>query len=125
MRPEGHHFEAMGTTCSLFASDGLLAAEAWVRRVAARLTRFSGDSEISRLNAHAGDWWPVSVETEQVLHASFRAYEMSLGLVNAAVLPSMLAVGYSRPLSEGHGVAVLDCARPLPALPDVLDVRRG
>ena len=125
MRPEEHRFEAMGTTCSLFANDGVLAAEAWVRRVAALLTRFSDGSEISRLNAHAGEWWPVSVETEQVLRASLRAYEMSLGLVNAAVLPSMLATGYSRPLHEGHGVAVLDHAGPLPALPDVLAVRRG
>lgn len=115
----------MGTTCSVFAADRSLEAEAWVHRVGGLLTRFSDASEISHLNAHAGEWSPVSVETEQVLRESFRAYEMSLGLVNAAVLPSMLAIGYSRPLAAGPTVAVLDRAQPLPALPDVLDVRPG
>ncbi|HET7419398.1 MAG TPA: FAD:protein FMN transferase [Candidatus Dormibacteraeota bacterium] len=125
MRPDGHHFEAMGTTCSVFASDRWLEAETWVRRVAGLLTRFSDDSEISQLNACAGEWSRVSDETERVLRASLRAYELSMGLVNVAVLPSMLAIGYSRPLAEGPAVAVLDRARPLPPLPDVLDVRAG
>ena len=125
MRPESRHFEAMGTSCSVFAAERLDEAAAWVRRVAGLLTRFSADSEISLLNAHAGAWWPVSVETEAVLLASLDAYEMSGGLVNAAVLPSMLAIGYRRPLAEGPAVAVLDRAKPLPRLSDVLSIRRG
>jgi thiamine biosynthesis lipoprotein len=48
---------------------------------------------------------------------------MSAGLVNVAVLPSMLAIGYTRPLSDGAGVAVLERVRPVPALADVLAVR--
>jgi thiamine biosynthesis lipoprotein len=125
MPPESHHFDAMGTTCSVFGTGRLLDVEAWVRRVAGLLTRFSDDSEISRLNARTGEWSAVSDDTEHVLRASLRAYEMSLGLVNVAVLPSMLAVGYSRPLADGPTVAVLDRARPLPQLQDVLEVRRG
>jgi len=50
---------------------------------------------------------------EAVLHAALLAYESSRGLVNVAVLPSMLAVGYTRTLSEGPTVAVLESARPL------------
>ncbi|HEV2036007.1 MAG TPA: FAD:protein FMN transferase [Candidatus Dormibacteraeota bacterium] len=126
---ESHHFEALGTSCSLFAvglSHGrLLEGEFWVRRLGARLTRFSPESELSRLNAAAGRWVDVSAETEELLRESLRAFELSGGLVNIAVLPSMLAIGYTRSLSEGHGVAALGRARPLPPLPSVLTVRRG
>jgi thiamine biosynthesis lipoprotein len=129
MRPEAtvesHHFEALGTTCSVFGYGGLLEAEEWVRRVGGLLTRFSDYSEVSLLNARAGEWSPVSSETEDVLRASLRAYEFSFGLVNAAVLPSMRAIGYTRSLAEGPSVAVLECARPLVPLPEVLEVRRG
>jgi FAD:protein FMN transferase len=128
MRPEvsSRHFGAMGTTCSLFAVDAdLSAGEHWIRRMGERLTRFSPDSELSRLNAHAGEWFPVGAELESVLLAALEAHGMSSGLVNAAVLPSMVAIGYSRSLAEGRSVATLDAARPLPPLPDVLEVRPG
>src|SRR5438552_1241860 len=112
MRPDGpvasHHFEALGTSCSLFAGGQsrtrLLEGEFWVRRLGARLTRFSTDSELSRLNRNAGQWTGISDEMEVILRAALHAHEMSAGLVNAAVLPSMLAVGYTRPFAEGPTV---------------------
>ena len=130
MHPElsvnAYHFEAMGTTCSLFVvgqSRGrMLEGASWVRHVGARLTRFALDSELSRLNARAGEWIEVSEEMEAVLRAALEAYAMSSGLVNAAVLPSVLAVGYTRPLVEGPTVATLDRVGPTPALPEVLEV---
>lgn len=126
---EAHYFEALGTSCSLFAvglsRSRLLEGEFWVRRLGARLTRFSPESELSRLNAASGRWVEVSAETEALLRGSLRAFEMSGGLVNIAVLPSMLAIGYTRPLSEGETAASIGRARPLPALPSVLTVRRG
>src|SRR5256885_9355629 len=133
MRPdasvESHHFEALGTSCSLFAvgqSHGrLLEGESWVRRLGARLTRFSEDSELSRLNRAAGEWVAISDEMDEILHAALRAHAMSAGLVNVAVLPAMHAVGYTRPLIEGPGVATLESLRPLLPLPDVLELRDG
>ena len=133
MRPdasvESHHFEALGTSCSLFAvgqpHGRLLEGEAWVRRLGARLTRFSEDSELSRLNRAADEWVPISDEMDEILHAALRAHAMSAGLVNVAVLPAMLAVGYTRPLIEGAGVATLESLRPLLPLPDVLELRDG
>lgn len=128
MRPEvrSRHFEAMGTACSIFARDAdLVAAERWVRRLAQRLTRFSTDSELSQLNAHPGRWRSISSELEDVLRVALRAYEMSGGLVNAAVLPAMMAIGYTRPLEQGPGTVALEQARPLPSLPDVLELREG
>ncbi len=126
---ESHHFEALGTNCSLFAAGRsrakLLESESWVRRLGARLTRFSSDSETSLLNAAAGRWFEIGGDLEALLRESLRACEMSAGLVNVAVLPSMLAIGYTRSLSEGATVATLDAALPLSPLPDVLSVRRG
>jgi FAD:protein FMN transferase len=126
---EAHHFEALGTNCSLFAvglSRGrLLEGEFWVRRLGARLTRFSPESELSKFNRSAGRWFDICPELEALLRESLAAFESSSGLVNVAVLPSMEAVGYTRPLSEAAPVATELRACPLPALPDVLSVRPG
>lgn len=124
-----HHFEALGTNCSLFAVGlsraRLLEGEFWVRRMGARLTRFSPDSELSRFNASAGRWVNVSQELETLLRESIRASETSRGLVNVAVLPAMAAAGYTRPLAEGRPVVTVSHGCAVPPLPDVLALRRG
>src|ERR1700686_1843112 len=126
---EAHHFEALGTNCSLFAvglSRGrLLEGEFWVRRLGASLTRVSPESELSRFNRSPGRWIDVSPEMGSLLLESLAAFELSSGLVNVAVLRSMEAVGYTRPLSEAAPDATELRAGPLPALPDVLSVRPG
>jgi thiamine biosynthesis lipoprotein len=124
-----HHFEALGTSCSIFGvgvrAHDQLQGEYWVRTLGARLSRFNAGSELSLLNAVPGRWMPVSSEMEDVLRASLRAFELSGGLVNVAVLPSMLAAGYTRPLAEGTTAATLEAARPLQRLTAVLEVRPG
>jgi thiamine biosynthesis lipoprotein len=101
----------------------LLEGEFWVRRIGAQLTRFSPHSELSRLNEASGAWCEIGDAMERVLLAAIHAFEMSSGLVNVAVLPSMQAIGYVRPMEKGVGVATLDGVGPLPALPEVLEVR--
>jgi thiamine biosynthesis lipoprotein len=133
MRPDpalqAHHFEALGTTCSLFgvgtARDAMLEGEAWIHELGARLTRFRPDSELTRLNAAGGRWVDISPELEALLRESLRAFELSAGLVNVAVQPAMVAIGYAAPLARGHTAIALDTARPLPPLPQVLDVGPG
>jgi len=126
---EAHHFEALGTNCSLFAAGlsrgRLLEGEFWVRRLGARLTRFSPDSELSRFNRSGGRWIDVSPELEALLRESLAAFESSAGLVNVAVLPAMEAAGYTRPMSEAPPLATARRASPLPALPDVLEMLPG
>ena len=126
---EAHHFEGLGSNCSLFAvgvpPGRLLEGEFWVRRMGARLTRFSADSELSAFNASAGSWRDVSPELESLLRESLRAFETSSGLVNVAVLRSLEAIGYARPFAERQPVATELRACPLPPLPDVLVVRPG
>jgi thiamine biosynthesis lipoprotein len=133
MRPEAaveaHHFEALGTRCSLFGvgiSRGqLLDGERRVHEMGSRFTRFSRSSELARLNAAGGGWVDISPELEDLLRQSLRIHETTGGLVNVAVLPAMLAIGYTRPLSEGPTVARLDAACPAPSLTTVLTVRSG
>ena len=128
-RVEAHHFEALGTNCSLFAvglaPGRLQEGEFWLRRLGARLTRFSPESEMSRFNASPGSWREISPELESLLRESLHAFEVSSGLVNVAVLRSLEAVGYTRPLAEGQPTATRLQACPLPQLPDVLAVRPG
>lgn len=121
-------FEAMATACALFAAGvppaRLNRVEDWVRDMERRLTRFDPGSELSEVNAAGGRWVSVSDEVEAVLRAALAAFEESGGLVNAAVLPAMLALGYSRTLAAGPA-PVLPQPGPLPALPDVLEVGSG
>ena len=128
MPPSARHFEALGTTCSLFVAgapgEHLERGEAWVRALQARLTRFEPDSELSRFNASAGAWIPVSEELEDLLREALRSWELSGGLVNVAVLSAMHGIGYRRPLREGPSGSIA-VATPLPALPDVLEVTPG
>jgi FAD:protein FMN transferase len=126
---ESHQFEALGTRCGLFAIGqtrlGPHDCEVWVRRLEGRLTRFSPDSELSRLNRATGEWVDVTPDTVAILRQSLRAFEMSGGLVNVAVLPSMLAIGYTRSFVQGPTNAQLDGVAPLPPLPEVLEVEQG
>src|SRR5712691_2164834 len=92
---EAHHFEALGTSCSLFGlrvtRTQLLQGEFWVRELGTRITSFSDRSELARLNGAEGGWVDVSAERASALREALRAYELSSGLVHASVLPSMLA----------------------------------
>lgn len=124
---EALHFEALGTSCSLIGIDvsraQLAEGEQWVREMGERVTRFSQRSELSLINNSAGRWVEVSAETAEVLRESLRAYDLSAGLVNVAVLPAMVAIGYARPLAEGPASATCTATCPAPPVTDVLTVR--
>ncbi len=126
---EAHHFEALGTLCSLFAvgldRGRLLEGELRVRHLGAQLTRFEPGSELSRFNVSGGEWFAVGPDLEALLRVALHAYEMSGGLVNAAVLPSMVAIGYTRPMAEGPPVPAHAAVAAPPPLPAVLSVRPG
>jgi thiamine biosynthesis lipoprotein len=125
--PRSRRFEALGGECELFAIDAgeayLDAAAAWVREQGDRFTRFDPESELSRFNASAGAWARVSTDLALLLRAALDAYETSGGLVHAGVLPSLLAAGYTRTFRDGPTIATLERARPLPPLPELLEVR--
>ncbi len=123
---ERRTFESLGGACELFAVDldaqALAAAESWIRRMHDRLTRFAPSSEVSRLNASRGRWFATSPELEAVLRESLRAYEVSDGLVNVAILPALLAAGYTRDFAAGPTAPRVP--PQIPPLTDVLHLRR-
>jgi thiamine biosynthesis lipoprotein len=123
---ERRSFESLGGQCELFAigigQDVLAASEAWICRMHDRLTRFEPNSEVSRLNA-SGDWFAVSPDLDALLHESLRAFEISEGLVNVAVLPALLAAGYTRDFTAGPTGSTPPA--PVPPLPEVLQLRPG
>jgi thiamine biosynthesis lipoprotein len=127
MTIERRLFEALGGECELYTvgiePHRLAGAEAWVHEMHDRLTRFSPESELSRFNASAGSWAEVSPLLGSLLRECLRAHDLSGGLVNAAVLPALLAAGYTRTFSEGPARVTASVVPP--ALPDVLEVRLG
>ena len=126
MSPEitSRHFDALGSTCELLSLSAGQAAlercEQQVRDAEARLTRFVRDSELARLNAGDGRYRPVSPQLFAMLQAALWAYQESEGLVNAAVLPALLAAGYDRPFRHGPEQPATLEGVSLPALPQVL-----
>lgn len=123
---ERRSFDSLGGECELFVigngQDVLAESEAWIRRMHDRLTRFEPSSELSRFNA-SGDWFAVSPELEALLRESLRAFDISDGLVNVAVLPAVLAAGYTRDFASGP----TERKEPqrVPPLPMVLELRAG
>lgn len=120
-------FTALGGECELYGIDvdhaTLERGQAWIARLHDRLTRFEPNSEVSRLNASRGRWFAVSAELEALLRESLRAFELSDGLVNVAVLPALLAAGYTRDFAAGP--TALTASSPIPRLPEVLQLRPG
>ena len=120
-------FDALGSSCHLlgvgFDRERLEEGAAWVVEMHQRFSRFLAGSELSRFNASAGSQVEVSPELEAMLRAAVAAWWASGGLVNASVLDAMLAIGYTRPLSQGPTrAAPVATLAPLSPLPEVLQV---
>lgn len=131
--PDALRFEALGTTCELFALDAadgrLEETAAWIAEMDSRLTRFQPGSELSRFNSAAGRWVDVSPELHALLIFALKAHAESGGLVHAGVLRALLAAGYDRTFSvvaEGAARGRREAAPiPLDRLPDLLEVETG
>ena len=120
-------FDALGGECELYGVDvdasSLEQGRTWILGMHERLTRFEPSSELSQLNASGGRWSPVSPALEALLRESLRAFDISDGLVNVAVLPALLAAGYSRDFAAGPTART--AAPGIHPLPDVLQLRPG
>ncbi len=126
-----HEFRAMGSHMtaliqSAAAVDDLLAAvPGWFEGWEQQLSRFRPDSELSQLNANAGQPVPVSPELWAVLQAALAAAAETDGLVTPAVLAAVEAAGYDRTfdlLREAPPGETGSAAAPAPA-PDWRTIR--
>ncbi|MBX0328959.1 FAD:protein FMN transferase, partial [Oscillochloris sp. ZM17-4] len=116
-------FRAMG--CQMLAvidADGEEAAAAlrqvpgWFEEWEQCLSRFRPSSELSRLNADAGYWLPLSDTLWSVLSAALAAARESGGVISPTLLDAVKAAGYTQDFAAGPGESALPA--PVPSLID-------
>jgi FAD:protein FMN transferase len=107
--PRRHSFTTMGTVVTLIAprksgAKAFRRAAATVERVFRRedlrFSRFRADSELSRVNAAAGQWVEVSRPFAVLTERSLQAAVETDGLFDPTVLPALAAAGYDRDWAE-------------------------
>ena len=130
-RTNRHTFHAFGgAVCEIITVDGgtddimnlLDEVDAFERR----LSRFDPRSELSALNTSAGLAFIPSPLLRALLLVALEAYELSDGLVNAAVHDALVDAGYDRTFSalesDRRTTDRAATLAPVPPLPAVLDV---
>ncbi|MGW3103356.1 FAD:protein FMN transferase [Streptomyces sp. NPDC001100] len=100
-------FSALGTTAVLLtadparADDALLILRAELAAIDAACSRFRPDSELSRVNAAAGNGpVPVSALLAEAVQVALRAAELTDGAVDPTVGRAVVALGYDRTFTE-------------------------
>ena len=102
-------FRSMGTTVKLITSEaaepaavrGALAAVQEVFSIQdERFSRFSTSSELSRVNAGAGSWVPVSAPFAALTRRAIAAAVETDALFDPTVLPALAAAGYDRDFAD-------------------------
>jgi thiamine biosynthesis lipoprotein len=104
---ERSSFRSMGTDVALIAPAGSThfeTASAVVRAVFdredRRFSRFRADSELSHVNARAGEWTSVSMEFAAVVNLAIVAWRETFGRFDPTVLDAVIAAGYDRDFDE-------------------------
>jgi FAD:protein FMN transferase len=102
---EYFEFRAMNSAIVLAAEGnpgelaaGFQAARAAIEADAQRFTRFSADSELSRLNRAQGEWFLASPDLFQLVTEARAFYQRTGGLFDPAILPDLRRIGYDRSL---------------------------
>jgi len=103
-------WRAVGTMCAAAATaspgDGrraeraLTAARVEVEACEAELSRFRAGSDLSHLNASAGEWVAVGPRLLEALRLALRAREETGGAFDPTVLPALVAAGYDRSFEQ-------------------------
>lgn len=102
---------ALGTSAQLVvtAAGAMAEARAAVERVLREIdlaaSRFREDSELSRLNAAAGSWAPVTPLFARALQVAVDAARWTGGLVDPTVGEALIRLGYDRTFGSVPAVA--------------------
>jgi len=75
---------------------GFKLAQDYIESSERRFTRFSDDSELSRLNRSAGTWFQASADMTFLLLLVKQYVEQTNGLFNPSILPDLERAGYDR-----------------------------
>ena len=79
---------------------GLAAAQNFIEAGEKRFTRFSEQSELSRLNRSAGTWFTASSELFDVIKEALFYFHKSNGLFDPSILPGLKNAGYIYSMDE-------------------------
>jgi thiamine biosynthesis lipoprotein len=107
-------FRAMNTSVLLAAEGdglalaGLQAARAFIEISEQRFSRFLADSELSMLNASAGQWFSVSEDLMELITLSVRYFKETDGLFDPSILPDLKRVGYDKSMEVIRAQAPMD-----------------
>ncbi|HTP03207.1 MAG TPA: FAD:protein FMN transferase [Anaerolineales bacterium] len=82
------------------SDEGLRWTQAFIEECESCFSRFLPASEVSRLNASAGEWTPVSAELLDLLALSKAYYQETGGLFDPSVLPDLKRAGYDVSMDE-------------------------
>jgi thiamine biosynthesis lipoprotein len=97
-------WRAMGSDVEVIVVDGPAEALAWARRrieqLEHRWSRFLPDSDVSRLNAAAGQPVEVDPDTIELVRVAVEAWRESGGSVNPTVLGAVIGSGYDRSFAD-------------------------
>ena len=99
-------FEALGTTAIVLVSepsalaDARAACERVVAEVDAACSRFRDDSDLTRVNQHAGEWVAASSTLLDALEVGIVAHAPTDGLVDPSVGRAMCDIGYDRDFAD-------------------------
>ena len=98
---------AMGSTAHVVLGDAPEGLAAWALTEIERLeqcwSRFRGDSELSRLNAHAGEWTEVSTPMLLALTCAADLHRTTGGLFDPTILEALERAGYDRTFEDVAG----------------------
>ncbi len=113
-----HRFRAFGTdvgvlVCASVPLDALRVQSLFVRMHRA-LTRFDGSSELSALNARAGETVSVSTTLLRAVEAALWAARASDGLVDPTVLDALQRAGYTASRDGAPSARLLDAVADAP-----------
>jgi thiamine biosynthesis lipoprotein len=116
MRP--YRFDAMGTEVHVLLSserrDAITAVRELFIEWEARLSRFLPESELSHLNARAGEAVVVSPLVFDVVAASIEAARASDGVFDPTLLRQLVRIGYARSFEHVHPASCNARENPLP-----------
>jgi len=100
-------FSAMSTSVLMAAEGtseavetGFQEARAFVEAAEKRFTRFSEDSELSKLNRAAGSWFDASPDFYEVVTLALHLYDQTDGLFDPGVLDALEEAGYDRTIEQ-------------------------
>jgi len=107
---------AVPPSCWAEAAAAADACMDWFDEVDARLSRFRPESELSRLNTAAGDWFAASDVLYECAALALESAESSGGLFDPSMLRQLCALGYDRDFAAiAHRDVATTFKRPAPA----------